>query len=185
MSRLDTLMPVFLLGDDLVFPPVELAEDGLLAVGGDLRPDSAGPRLRGRHLPLVLAGRADPLALPRPAIRAARLSPAAIRKSLQRSLRRSAISASRSTTAFERVIDACAKVAAPRSGRDLDHTGDARGLRRAASAAVWPIRPRPGTARNWSAACTASHSARPTSASPCSPGSPTRRRPPSRRSRCS
>lgn len=29
-------MPVYVLGDDLVFPPVEGAEDGLVAVGGDL-----------------------------------------------------------------------------------------------------------------------------------------------------
>lgn len=32
-------MPVFRLDDRLVFPPPELAEDGLLAVGGDLRPE--------------------------------------------------------------------------------------------------------------------------------------------------
>lgn len=32
-------MPVFLLGDELVFPPVDGAEDGLVAVGGDLRPE--------------------------------------------------------------------------------------------------------------------------------------------------
>ncbi len=33
-------MPVFLLSDELAFPPVELAEhDGLLAVGGDLSPE--------------------------------------------------------------------------------------------------------------------------------------------------
>ncbi len=33
-------MPVFLLSEDIVFPPVELAEhDGLLAVGGDLSPE--------------------------------------------------------------------------------------------------------------------------------------------------
>jgi leucyl/phenylalanyl-tRNA--protein transferase len=32
-------MPVYRLDDRLVFPPVHLAEDGLLAVGGDLRPE--------------------------------------------------------------------------------------------------------------------------------------------------
>ena len=32
-------MPVFRLGEELVFPPVELAEEGLLAVGGDLSPE--------------------------------------------------------------------------------------------------------------------------------------------------
>src|ERR1043165_6198520 len=32
-------MPVFRLDDCLVFPPVHLAEDGLLALGGDLRPE--------------------------------------------------------------------------------------------------------------------------------------------------
>src|SRR5882672_1274100 len=33
------VMPVFRLDDRLVFPPVHLAEDGLLALGGDLRPE--------------------------------------------------------------------------------------------------------------------------------------------------
>jgi leucyl/phenylalanyl-tRNA--protein transferase len=32
-------MPVFRLDDRLVFPPVHLADDGLLALGGDLRPE--------------------------------------------------------------------------------------------------------------------------------------------------
>jgi leucyl/phenylalanyl-tRNA---protein transferase len=32
-------MPVFRLDERLVFPPVNLAEDGLLALGGDLRPE--------------------------------------------------------------------------------------------------------------------------------------------------
>ncbi|HEY4175353.1 MAG TPA: leucyl/phenylalanyl-tRNA--protein transferase [Kofleriaceae bacterium] len=32
-------MPVFRLDDKLVFPPVHLAEDGLLAIGGDLSPE--------------------------------------------------------------------------------------------------------------------------------------------------
>lgn len=32
-------MPVFRLDDRLVFPPVHLSEDGLLAIGGDLRPE--------------------------------------------------------------------------------------------------------------------------------------------------
>jgi leucyl/phenylalanyl-tRNA--protein transferase len=31
-------MPVYLLGDDILFPPPHLAERGLLAVGGDLKP---------------------------------------------------------------------------------------------------------------------------------------------------
>ena len=31
-------MPVYRLGEEVAFPPVEEAEDGLLAVGGDLRP---------------------------------------------------------------------------------------------------------------------------------------------------
>ena len=32
-------MPVYRLDERLVFPPVHLAEDGLLAVGGDLSPE--------------------------------------------------------------------------------------------------------------------------------------------------
>src|SRR5215472_12700802 len=38
-SRYTNQMPVFRLDDRLVFPPVHLAEDGLLALGGDLRPE--------------------------------------------------------------------------------------------------------------------------------------------------
>src|SRR6478609_9569978 len=37
--RYTSHMPVFRLDDRLVFPPVHLAEDGLLALGGDLRPE--------------------------------------------------------------------------------------------------------------------------------------------------
>ncbi|MGH9334621.1 MAG: leucyl/phenylalanyl-tRNA--protein transferase [Vicinamibacteria bacterium] len=32
-------MPVYLLGDEILFPPAEHAEEGLLAVGGDLSPE--------------------------------------------------------------------------------------------------------------------------------------------------
>ena len=32
-------MPVYELSDEVLFPPVDHAEDGLLAVGGDLRPE--------------------------------------------------------------------------------------------------------------------------------------------------
>ncbi|RQW09469.1 leucyl/phenylalanyl-tRNA--protein transferase, partial [candidate division KSB1 bacterium] len=32
-------MPIFKITDDLVFPHPSLAEDGLLAIGGDLRPE--------------------------------------------------------------------------------------------------------------------------------------------------
>jgi leucyl/phenylalanyl-tRNA---protein transferase len=32
-------MPIYRLTDDIAFPPVHFAEDGLLAVGGDLRPE--------------------------------------------------------------------------------------------------------------------------------------------------
>jgi leucyl/phenylalanyl-tRNA---protein transferase len=32
-------MPVYLLGDEILFPPVDHAENGLLAVGGDLSPE--------------------------------------------------------------------------------------------------------------------------------------------------
>ena len=35
-------MPIFRLIDDIVFPDPKLAENGILAVGGDLSPDSSG-----------------------------------------------------------------------------------------------------------------------------------------------
>ena len=37
--RYNSRVPVFRLDERLAFPPVELAEEGLLAVGGDLRPE--------------------------------------------------------------------------------------------------------------------------------------------------
>jgi leucyl/phenylalanyl-tRNA---protein transferase len=39
MRESDRRMPIFRLDRRLLFPPVHLAEDGLLAVGGDLRPE--------------------------------------------------------------------------------------------------------------------------------------------------
>ena len=32
-------MPIYKLSDDLIFPPVSGAEDGIVAVGGDLLPE--------------------------------------------------------------------------------------------------------------------------------------------------
>lgn len=106
-------MPVFSLDERLIFPPPELAEEGLLAVGGDLSPkrlllayamgifpwyDEDQPILWHSPDPrLVLS--ADELHVSR---------------SLERTLRRGTFRIT-FDTAYGRVVDACAK--APRPGQ--------------------------------------------------------------------
>lgn len=105
-------MPVYRLDRRLVFPPVEHAEDGLLAVGGDLRPER-----------LILAyslgifpwyGEDEPILWhspdPRAVLRAEELR---IPASLARTIRRAPFRLTLDT-AFARVIAACAE--APRPG---------------------------------------------------------------------
>lgn len=107
-------MPVFRLTEQLVFPDPELAEDGLLAVGGDL----SVPRLLLAYQSGIFPwfGEADPLlwwSPPRRAVlRPGRLHlPARSRRSLRQ--RPFDI---RLDTAFEAVIGHCAIV--PRPGQD-------------------------------------------------------------------
>lgn len=52
-------MPVYLLGDEIVFPPVDHAENGLLAVGGDLRPERLLAAYSGGIFPWYSEG--DPI----------------------------------------------------------------------------------------------------------------------------
>src|SRR6266513_3015997 len=77
-------MPVFKLDERLEFPPANLAEDGLLAVGGDLSPER-----------LVLE--AEALRLPR-----------SLRKTLRQRPYRLTLD-----TAFAAVIEACARAPRP------------------------------------------------------------------------
>lgn len=106
-------MPVFRLDDRLVFPPVELAEDGLLAVGGDLRPERlllAYSRgifpWYGKNLP-ILWHSPDPRMVLHP-------DELIVNRSLAKQLRRAPYEL-RLDTAFGAVLEGCAD--APRPGQ--------------------------------------------------------------------
>jgi leucyl/phenylalanyl-tRNA---protein transferase len=106
-------MPVFRLTRRLEFPPPELAEDGLLAVGGDLRPERLVLAYSMGIFPWYEEGQPilwhspDPrMVLPVPALRVPRSLAKARRKGLYTVTL---------DTAFDEVIRSCA--AAPRNGQ--------------------------------------------------------------------
>ena len=107
-------MPVFRLTDTLVFPDPELAEDGLLAIGGDL----SVPRLLLAYRSGIFPwyGEEDPLLWWSPTERAL-LHPGHLHLSARtcRSLRQRPFEI-RFDTAFEAVIGHCSQV--PRPGQD-------------------------------------------------------------------
>ncbi len=106
-------MPVFRLDDRLVFPPVHLAEDGLLALGGDLRPE----RLLLGYTQGIFPWYAENLPIlwhspdPRMVMTTRDLN---VQKSLRKVIRRRPYEL-RMDTAFLRVLEGCA--AAPRPGQ--------------------------------------------------------------------
>ncbi|MEZ4366027.1 MAG: leucyl/phenylalanyl-tRNA--protein transferase [Kofleriaceae bacterium] len=107
-------MPVYRLGPELEFPPVDLAEDGLLAVGGDLRPErlllaySQGIfPWYGEGLP-ILWHSPDPRMVLVP-------DELIVQRSLRKAIRRRPY-ALRMDTAFGEVLRGCASV--PRPGQD-------------------------------------------------------------------
>lgn len=104
-------MPVFRLDERLAFPPVEGAEDGLLAVGGDLRPERLVLAYSSGIFPWYEAG--QPILWhspdPRMVLRAPDLRvPRSLRKTLRKSAYRITLD-----TAFERVIGGCAATRRP------------------------------------------------------------------------
>ncbi len=107
-------MPVRPLGRALVFPPVDQAEDGLLAVGGDLSPERLLLAYRSGIFPWydeslpILWHSPDP----RCVLPVARLH---VGRTLRRVLARDTYEI-RYDTVFERVIRACART--PRPGQD-------------------------------------------------------------------
>ena len=107
-------MPVFRLTEKLVFPDPELAEDGLLAIGGDLSVDRL--LLAYRHGIFPWFGEDDPLLWWSPPERAL-LRPGHLHLSERtcRSLRQRPFEI-RFDSAFEAVITHCSKV--PRPGQD-------------------------------------------------------------------
>jgi len=107
-------MPVFRLDERLVFPPVTLAEDGLLAVGGDLRPErlllaySQGIfPWYGKNLP-ILWHSPDPRMM-------LTTDDVVIQRSLRKAIRKRPYTL-KLDTAFLDVLRGCAE--APRPGQD-------------------------------------------------------------------
>jgi leucyl/phenylalanyl-tRNA--protein transferase len=106
-------MPVFRLDERLIFPAPELAEDGLLAVGGDLSP---GRLLLGYAMgvfPWYDEGQPILWHSPDPRL-VLRTDELHVSRSLERTLRRGTFLIS-FDSAFGQVVDACAR--APRPGQ--------------------------------------------------------------------
>ena len=107
-------MPVYRLDDRLVFPPVHLAEDGLLALGGDLRPE----RLILGYTKGIFPWYAENLPIlwhsPDPRM-VMTTSDLAIQRSLKKQIKRRPYELTMDT-AFEQVLAGCAQV--PRPGQN-------------------------------------------------------------------
>lgn len=107
-------MPVYRLDDRLVFPPVEHAEDGLLAVGGDLRPERLVLAYSQGIFPWYSRG--QPILWhspdPRMVLRADALH---VPKSLAKVLRRGPFTFTLDER-FAEVVDLCARVKRPGQG---------------------------------------------------------------------
>ena len=106
-------MPVFRLDDRLVFPPVHLAEDGLLALGGDLRPE----RLLLGYTQGIFPWYAENLPIlwhsPDPRM-VMMTSDLVVQKSLRKAIKKRPYRITMDT-AFGRVLEGCASV--PRPGQ--------------------------------------------------------------------
>ena len=104
-------MPIYRLDRRLVFPPVEEAEDGLLAVGGDLGPERLVLAYSSGIFPWYSRG--QPILWhspdPRLVLRAEDLH---VAKSLRKTIRKGAFRFTLDR-AFPEVIDACARVKRP------------------------------------------------------------------------
>ena len=105
-------MPVFLLDERLAFPPVDAAENGLLAVGGDLRPERLLLAYSRGIFPWYEEG--QPILWHSPDPRMV-LLPEELRipRSLGKILRRGDYRLTLDTV-FHRVIEACAETPRPR-----------------------------------------------------------------------
>jgi leucyl/phenylalanyl-tRNA--protein transferase len=104
-------MPIFRLDHRMTFPPVEYAEDGLLAVGGDLRPERLLLAYRSGVFPWYSEG--QPILWhspdPRMVLVAADLKvPRSLRKTIRKQPYRVTFD-----TAFAKVVDACASIERP------------------------------------------------------------------------
>ena len=107
-------MPVYLLGDELIFPPVDGAEDGLVAVGGDLSPERLLLAYRSGLFPWYGEGQSICWHSPDPRWV---ITPQSfhVSKRLRRQLRNAEFEVS-CDRAFSEVVRRCS--AAPRPGQD-------------------------------------------------------------------
>jgi len=104
-------VPVFRLDERLVFPPVEYAEDGLLAVGGDLRPERLLLAYSRGIFPWYEEG--QPILWHSPDPRMVLLaSEARVPRSLRKTLRKEVYRLTLDT-AFREVVDGCASARRP------------------------------------------------------------------------
>ncbi len=104
-------MPVFRLDDRLIFPPVRYAENGLLAVGGDLRPERLVLAYSLGIFPWYSEGEAILWHSPDPrfVLKARDLR---VSRSLRKTLRKAPYRVTLDT-AFDAVVRACAKAERP------------------------------------------------------------------------
>jgi len=107
-------MPIYRLVDEMIFPPVDEAENGILAVGGDLHPDRLMLAYRSGIFPWFNNG--DPIVWwspdPRCVLFPEKLH---ISRSMKRVLQKENFEVTYNT-AFESVISHCKKV--PRKGQE-------------------------------------------------------------------
>lgn len=107
-------MPVFLLGDDIAFPPAELANrDGVVAVGGDFRPERLLLAYRSGIFPWPVEGMPLLWFSPDPRF-VLDLREVHLHRSLRKTLRRSPYRVTADTT-FDDVLAGCADT--PRPGQ--------------------------------------------------------------------
>ncbi len=118
-------MPVYRLDERLVFPPVEDAEDGLLAVGGDLSPERLVLAYSQGIFPWYEEGQPILWHSPDPRM-VLRVEDLQVARSLRKTIRKRPFEV-RLDTDFAGVIDACART--PRPGQR--GTWITRGMRRA------------------------------------------------------
>lgn len=107
-------MPVYLLSDEILFPPVDHAEDGLLAVGGDLSPERLVAAYSRGIFPWYSEGQPILWHSPDPRFIVTTESfrvPRSLRKRLERERELHVVMDER----FEDVVAACAR--APRPGQ--------------------------------------------------------------------
>src|SRR3989304_4690032 len=104
-------MPVYLLGDEILFPPVDHAENGLLAVGGDLSPERLLAAYSQGIFPWYSEGQPILWHSPDPRFVLA-AQDLRVSRSLRKTIRKGSYRITLDT-AFPRVIESCARAERP------------------------------------------------------------------------